>query len=116
MSLTVTLPTTFDAASLRQEIVSGYVALQQQGLIYNVDGDQLTIENLQEINRNTVEGIISAHSARMTERQSVIAAYTANQQFIAKSTVSTAEAVAQVKALTQQINYIAKALFDKGII
>lgn len=108
MSLDVTLPANADLNSVVRKIISKYASLT--GLAYNLNGTQLTIYELEETNRTTVESAIAEYTSDQQERQAVVASYQANLDFLALATPTTAQAVAQVKALTRQVNYLAKTL------
>jgi hypothetical protein len=58
------------------------------------------------------ERITYADPAQDTRRQQAASAITANKAFIGDASVTQAEAVAQVKALSRQVNALIRATID----
>lgn len=118
MSLTITLPPpgSFDPDRLRREVVVALPELLGGGITYTVEGEAITIEELTEEHRAAVQVVFDAHAAKRAERDAVAAAHAANVQFLGLASPTQAQAVAQVKALTRQMNFLARTLFDNGTL
>lgn len=81
-----------------------------------IEGTTVSLPELEEEHRSAVLAVWSTYQQRQAERKAVVDALQANQAFLAVASPTTAQAVAQVKALTQQINGLVTILARRGYL
>lgn len=71
---------------------------------------------LTEEDAPAIDAVWATYQERQNQKAQVVAAINANAAFLSKTSPTTAEAVAQVKALTQQMNGLVTILNERGIL
>ena len=82
----------------------------------SISEDGLTATFLDTDDTTLVDSIVTAYQSAMTDRNNVINALNSNNNYLNIASPTNAQVVAQVKALTQQINGLVKILNKRGVI
>jgi hypothetical protein len=111
MPVTKTAGAAIDMSVLGKEASAlGY----RGGITLSEDG--LTATFLDTDDTALVDQIATAYQTALNERNAIINAFTANQAFLDKTAPTNAESLAQIKALTRQVNGLVKILHRRGLL
>lgn len=79
-----------------------------------VEGQNVTF--LDTDDGGAVDAALASYQQAMTERDAIVSAFQANQDFLNLASPTNAQAVAQTKALTRQMNGLVKLLNRRGLL
>lgn len=81
-----------------------------------VEGGVASFAELEEADRAAVTAVWDTYQQRAADRKAVVDALNANQTYLAITGPTNAQVVAQVRALTQQINGLVKILNRRDVL